>query len=787
MSQDKFPFENNGHSSSPTLNGTPHGSSSPQVALDTTQSSSQDRLQRVGSSITSQDYFPSRYADDYGSDNASLRGVMSMLLRRWPVLLLTFLLVVAAGTAYTLLQRPIYQSVATVVVSAPSSGSTGETELLSSLIDGTAPRSLGTQIAILNSSPVQRGAFRTLPLMTKTVLLEFSKVEIRPQANAEAIDVLVSCYDKKAARDFANAICNQYIEQSQQQNREQVRIATQYVGSQLGPVRDRLKQAATALRNYKERYGVVSLDDQVKARVAQVSDLETQLRQAQSDRVSTWAQLDDLKSQIQQMAPIEERPANIVRSPAVEAMKAQLTQLELRRIATLRLYRPDSREVTDIDKQMQDIRSQLGQQAQTEVGSWTHNVNPIRQNLTQDLARLQGQNWALEARTGAIQESVKQARSDLGHLPEREYQLGQLSIDLDTLRQTYQTLNEKYQTLLISEQARLANARVISPAEAPRVPISPRKTLNIIMSVLIGLLLAVMLVALIDRLDDRVHSEAEARQASGLTVLTQIPMLPTEESLITLPNSNQVVLESYRMLRTNLSFAAIDEPLRSLVVTSSQPGEGKSTSAVNIAIVEALDGKRVILVDCDLRRPSLHIRLKMPNKVGFTSILAGTATLEEALQSTNVPNLYVLTSGPIPPNPTELLNSRAAQSHLRQIFAQADLTIIDSPPALMIADAQILAALADAVVLVISFKEAGRRQIAHTTELLARTGARLVGSVLNKLPKGLGGGYGYYDRYYSSYFDKSGEVALTVPNGNRDEMPSDKQIVSEKTTAHSRQ
>ena len=799
MSQDKNSHiePNNGHSNSSdnplALNGAP-SSQVENAAIETAEDSTYGRgrpLHRVAPwSGSAPDFYAGRYVGEEAGDGVNVQGVLSMLMRQWAVLLFTFLAVVGAGVTYTLLQRPVYQSAATIVISDPSSAPSGQSELLASLVGNAAPRSVGTQIAILNSAPVQRSALRRLPLMTRTVLVEFSRVEIRPQASAEAIDIVVSSHDRKAARDFANAICKEYIEQSRQQNREQVRLATQHASSQLGPLRERVKRAAAALKNYKEQFGVVNFDDQAKARVAQLSDLEAQLRQVRGERVSTAAQLNDIRTQVQQLIPVEERPERIVRNPARETLKAQLTQLDIKRIATLRSYRPGSREVTDIEKQMQDIRAQLDKQAQTEVGSWTQNVNPIRQNLLQDMARLQSQNWALEARAGAIESSVAQARLALGQLPEREYQLGQLTVDLETLRQTYRTLNDKYQALLISEQSRLANARIISPAEVPVVPISPRKTLNIIMSVLLGLLLSLMVAAFRDRLDDHVHSESDARLATGLPVLTQIPLLSgRNDSLITLPPSNPAVLESYRMLRTNLAFAALDEPLRSLVVTSSRPGEGKSTSAINIATVTALDGKQVILVDCDLRRPSLHTRLNLPNNMGLSNVLMGTATLEQALQPTKVPGLQVLTSGPLPPYPTELLNSHAAQTQLRQIFAAADLTVLDSPPALLIADAQILAATADATVLVVSFKDAKRRQIARTTEILGQTGTRLLGAVLNKLPMRLASTYSYNKQYYSNHTHSNGPAALlshaeTRPHDLQNNMQSNKREESEKPLAH---
>jgi receptor protein-tyrosine kinase len=240
-------------------------------------------------------------------------------------------------------------------------------------------------------------------------------------------------------------------------------------------------------------------------------------------------------------------------------------------------------------------------------------------------------------------------------------------------------------------EGRLANARVISVADVPKRPVSPNKPRNLILSTILGLMLALALAALADRMDDRVHSEEDAESASRLPVLAHIPFIQekAKQSLINNTDQTSSLLESYRMLRTNIEFAAVGEPIRSIVVTSSQPNEGKSTTSVDLAIVMALDGRKVILVDADLRRPSSHKLLGLSNKFGFTSVVAGTRTLEDALQDTTTPNLRVLTSGPTPPNPPEFLNSKAARSLLREIRDMADIVIIDTPPGLVMADAQI--------------------------------------------------------------------------------------------------
>ncbi|HVF10794.1 MAG TPA: polysaccharide biosynthesis tyrosine autokinase, partial [Abditibacteriaceae bacterium] len=294
-------------------------------------------------------------------------------------------------------------------------------------------------------------------------------------------------------------------------------------------------------------------------------------------------------------------------------------------------------------------------------------------------------------------------------------------------------------------------ARMVAKAEIPTRPDSPRKALDLAMAIIIGCALAVGVAALAERLDDHVHSEDDARAVTRRPVLAHVPLIKEAGQHLLLNQSGKpsALLESYRMLRANIAFSALDEPITSLAITSSQPDEGKSTTAANLAMVMALDGKKVIIVDCDLRRPSLHRVFEIANKVGFTSVLAGSSSLAEALQETKVPGLYVLTSGPIPPNPTEMLNSKAGRQCFTQIMEQADFTVLDSPPALAMADAQIVASVADAVLLVISCTDTGKRHIARTSELLSQTGAKFLGTVLSKMPANDYRRYQYYGEYLS--------------------------------------
>jgi protein-tyrosine kinase len=218
-----------------------------------------------------------------------------------------------------------------------------------------------------------------------------------------------------------------------------------------------------------------------------------------------------------------------------------------------------------------------------------------------------------------------------------------------------------------------------------------------------------------------------------------------ERNLITLDDPKSPISEQYRTIRTNIQFSFIDEAMRSLMVTSSSPSEGKSTTAANLAIVFAQQGKKVLLIDADLRKPTVHYTFRLNNYTGLTSVLTNSSSLSSALQETNVENLSVLTSGPIPPNPAELLSSKTMDNCLRQLYEMFDLTIFDTPPVLAVTDAQILANKCDGTILVVASGKTEIGAAVKAKELLAAANAKLLGVVLNQRKQREGQHYYYYE------------------------------------------
>jgi capsular exopolysaccharide synthesis family protein len=316
----------------------------------------------------------------------------------------------------------------------------------------------------------------------------------------------------------------------------------------------------------------------------------------------------------------------------------------------------------------------------------------------------------------------------------------------DTAEKQYLMLASKLQDLQIRENARRSTARIIERAIPPVVPVRPRKLVNLALSLILGVLFGFCFAFVQEYLDDRLSTPDEADRLLGVPVLGHIPLIGGDAGrLMTLLPAHSPTAESYRSLRSSIGFAAIDAPLRTLLVTSSHQGEGKSTTSANLAICMAIEGRRVLLVDADLRRPNLHRILELPQTPGLTDVLMGNQKLSEALQPTEVPGLRVLTSGPVPPNPAELLNSTAMAHLVSELQSMADVVIFDTPPCLPVTDAPVLAAKVEGVLLVAEIGEARKADLKHAKELFDRAHARTVGLIFNKI-SGASGGYYYYGR-----------------------------------------
>jgi len=334
-------------------------------------------------------------------------------------------------------------------------------------------------------------------------------------------------------------------------------------------------------------------------------------------------------------------------------------------------------------------------------------------------------------------------------------ELANAQTQITALQTKLTTLQANYAALLTNTQRGATNAlKVLEPASLPTEPISSNVTTNVLVAAMLGFFLAAAGAYVIEYLDDSVKSAEELQKTLGATVLSTIPQIPSsgedDARLVMVNNSSVPAMEAYRLLRTNLQFTMIDRVLKLLVVTSSSPREGKSLTTANLSAALARAGKRVVLVDADMHRPSQHRLFKLINNMGLTTaLLNDQLPLDNLLQATTVPGLSVLTTGPLPPNPAELLSSRRMQEILAKLTDRFDIVILDTPPIMAVSDAIILASFTDATLLVTRYAKTRRDMAKQALNALRQVNAHVSGIVLNGISAGKSGYYSY--GYYSDY------------------------------------
>ena len=393
-------------------------------------------------------------------------------------------------------------------------------------------------------------------------------------------------------------------------------------------------------------------------------------------------------------------------------------------------------------------------------------ANAMAQQLIAASPAVQGSQAELQASIDAdlkaTQDQISTAQAQVEALSALPQRTAAQDADLATLEGRLVSLRSTQATLLtFSSSTASSLLTVIEPAVAPIAPVSPRPLLNTLLAAVLGLLLAAGVAFLAEYLDDSIKDSDEVQEVAGLSTLGAIVRMKGDRArseiyrLAALLYPRSGVAEAYRTLRTNVEFASLDEPIRTLLVTSSIPGEGKTTTAANLAVVFAQAGRRVLLVDADLRKPGVHLIFDLTNTHGLTTLLRNEhVDLGAIVQATEQDNLRVLTTGPLPPNPAELLGSQRMRAILDRLKVDHDLIVFDSPPLQAVTDSAILSSFVDGTLFVIDARRGRRRTVRLARESLAKAGANVLGAVLNRIPAAAHSDYASY--YGGSYGSEAG-------------------------------
>jgi capsular exopolysaccharide synthesis family protein len=698
-----------------------------------------------------------------------LQECLGLLLRRRRVLLLALAIVFGVSLLVTSTMPRLYEATATILVSQPSATSPLdqlENQMPSVMAAAAAP-TLDTHVELIQGQPVAAETAKWLaghggPALGSGVIRRSLRVKAVPKTQLVRVSALGR--SPSEAERVANGVAQCYVAMNRRRAQGSAESAGRYLAEQLGMARGNVTEAEQALRAFNESAGHVVVDDAVPNLLQRVSLLQQDADRTAADLAQARQSLLRVRSQLEQQNR-SLAAGRVTDSETVRGLRARLVDLEGKRLeAKSRYTEAFAAPVQELDEQIAVVRSQLDAEIRNAVRAGanldTHQV------LTEALVTGEVQVASLDSRRRALQLSMRQADEDLRKVPARQIAAARLQRQVEVAQNVYWDLLKRSQEIEVGRVMALGNTDIAEPASRPQFPVKPNVPLNLTFGLLLGLAAGIGLALLQEQLDNSVRDQEEVARLADAPILGTVPLFEAGQALpIPVASARGGTLEAYRALRYSLGFLVPGEGGRVVLVTSPNPLEGKTTTALNLAAAAAASGRRAVLVDADLRRPSVHRVLKLNGRKGVTDVLVGETVLPEVLQELDGTRLQVVTAGTRAPNPADLLDSKAMKSLVEDLRQQADLVVVDSPPLLSMADSLVLAGLSDAILLVCVPGTSHRRDLQRSRSLLAHIGRGISGVVLNKVEHRPGYGY-YYGRYH--YYDSADHSEQQAREGGSD-------------------
>lgn len=585
-----------------------------------------------------------------------------------------------------------------------------------------------------------------------------NSMSVTPIERSNLVQVSFYSPNPALAARVANQIGEDYIDQNLQVRWNEALKASEWLSGRLVELKAKLKKSEDALQAYAAKNSILFIQNAVNAQAqsmanARLEQLEQQYTQAQASR----AKKEALYSLIQ-TDKIENLPG-VLSNKLVQDLEEKLAELKNKYSELTATVKPAYPTAVALKKRINTLQASLNHQ---------------KQALTQNIAQ---EYQAALAREKYLRQLINQQEKLVDVVSQKTIEYNILKREVDTNRQLYDGVLQRMKEAQVAAGLNASNIMVIDPAEIPKGPAKPRVMINLALGLILGTGLGVGLAFLQEYLDNTLKTPDEVESLLRLPSLGLIPAIrlngsakSAQHGLATISprangngtkgsyalalQQNPTALEAFRSLRTSILLSANPIP-KVLLVTSALPSEGKTTTTVNLGATLASLGSKVVIVDCDMRRPACHRAAGVKNSPGFVQCLTGRVDLSEAILPVDgVPNLSIIPCGPIPPNPAEVLSSPATAKMLKRLHAEFEYVLIDSPPLLSVADSRILATITDAVVLVTRAYETPYEIVRRARSLLYGAGARILGVALNHVnlhKEGYGGKYGYYQQYGYGY------------------------------------
>jgi len=739
---------------------------------------------------------PRAYPELLSQESALGEYVRILVKRKWTVIvcLVTIFSVVAIAS---LKMTPIYEASGSIEINKPDSGLVNFNNSPTFNVDYYDPTELETEVMILQSDllalqvvkelaldrrPEFGGKTTALPSTldlapdplqadtgrTTAILSGFRgnlKVALSP--NTHIIKVSFRSPDKDLTQTVVNTLMSTYAENNFKSRFDSTMQASDWLSKQLVDLQMKVETSQEKLVRYQKEHEILGIDEKQNITTAKLDELNKALTMAQSERmdkesVYRLVEAGDVDTITSAANSLDSAGAGTQASALLEGLRAKQADLKIQAADLNTQFGPSYPKLAQLNNQLKEVDAQL--LAETKKVA----------------TKIRGQYLAAFQRENMLHDAFEKQKQEANKLNESAIEYSLLKRDLDTNRQLYEGLLQKLKEAGVSAGLRSNNFRIVDVARTPTAPIEPNIPRNLAFAFMLGLTSGVGLAFLLEGLDNTVRTTEQAQMISGLAPLGMIPMgsrtareggtsskrlviASSKEAveLITQVRPQSQMAESYRALRTSLLLSNLGAPPKVIMVTSALPQEGKTTTSINCAVVLAQKGVRVLLIDADLRRPSIHKTLGMGPRSGLSNVLTGSANLEQAItRSPILPNLSVLPAGTPPPNPAELLASTNMRDMLEELRGHYDHIVIDTPPTLSVTDAVVLSPRADAIVLVIRSGQTTKQALRRSRDILMQVNAKVAGVLLNAVDLSSPDYYYYYEYQgkYSRYYrdDESG-------------------------------
>ncbi len=714
-------------------------------------------------------YFPQQDMSDDGGQSIDFYKYLRVLTKyRWLIVGITFTsLLLAAGL--TMLMTPIFRATVSIQIDRETANIV-KVDGIQPDENQASPEFFQTQYEILASRTLAEKVVTTLNLTsdsaftvktnsmvgllknsifggaTKDAPEEVADEETKVRKSAEKlasmillapvrgsriVKISIDSQNPELAQRIANGMAETYIADSLDRKFQATSYARKFLEDRLQQLKQRLEESEKQLVAYAEEQGIISLSDNKNLSATDLEAINIRLAEARSERVKKellWKQ-----AELTNGFGLKE----ILASPAIQENRKIRAQLSAQYQQKLAVFKPAFPEMVQIRNQIKE----LDRQVETEISA-------IKQSIEASyLAARDEEENLLAQLEGTKTEVVDQRNKSI------KYNI--IQREVDTNRTLYDGLLQRYKEIGIAGGVGTNNISVVDSAAKPIFPRSPNLLLNLALALAAGLLLGGLTAVMLDFLDDSFKSPDDIEREIGLSVIGIVPK-PKAGSNIEdeLLDPRSALSEAYRSLRTGLQFATSTGLPRTLLVTSSKPSEGKTTTTISLARSLANIGLNVLLIDGDLRNASVHKRMKQSNEVGLSNYLSGAKMPEEIVQLTDTKGLVLITSGPLPPNPAELLNGPAMVSLLSLATESFDIVLVDGPPVMGLADAPIISTTVQSTLLIVAANETRRSVVKIALKRLHYARANVIGAILNKFDvkeTGYGYGYGYGEYDYHSY------------------------------------